>query len=624
MARSKGNNRRAKVRAARVSRILRVLGLGELGSVGKWVGLSALIGFVGGVVAFGFHELLHLASTNLLARAVGSDAEGLGGAGGHVWLVLLVLPAGGLLVGWLNQRFAPEAEGHGTEQLIKSFHALGGRVRRRVIGLKALTSAITIGTGGSAGQEGPVSQIGSGIGSGIADALRLTDRDRRVFLLAGSSAGIGALFTAPMGGALFAPEVLYKKPEFEGEAIIPCIISSIVAFTTFTTIRGDASKVIEIERGLLDRLALNDPRELLLYLGLALLCTVVSLLYVKTFNAVSAGFRRLTLVPAWVRPGIGGLLTAGVALALAPIAGTFGVLFGGYDLMDGSIAGTLSVGVMALLVAGKILATSFSIGSGGSGGVFAPSLAIGALLGAIVGRVAGEAFPSLGILPAAFALVGMAGFFAGVAKTPIAAILIVCEMTGGYGLLAPLMLVSVVHLLLAKRWGIYDTQVDGMVDSPAHAGDFVVDVLERMKVGELLQDAPEPQLISENTTLRKALKTVSTANGYYFPVVDAEEHLVGIFSLSDVRRIFHELEVADLVIVRDFMVDNVVTTHAGASLNEALQLLNEHGLHELPIVADDDPRRVLAMLSRNRLGAAYHRKLHALKRAGRAPEGAGN
>jgi len=410
--------------------------------------------------------------------------------------------------------------------------------------------------------------------------------------------------------------VLYRKPEFEGEAIIPCIISSIVAFTTFITLRGDASKVIPIERGLLDQLVLHDPRELLLYLLLALLCSLVSLLYVRTFEGVHGGFKRLSRVPAWVRPGIGGLLTALVALAIVPFAGSEGVLFGGYGLMASAIAGTVSVGVMALLVLGKILSTSFSIATGGSGGVFAPSLAIGALLGAIVGQAAAQWFPSLGVVPAAFTLVGMAGFFSGVAKTPIAAILIVCEMTGGYGLLAPLMLVSVVHLLLAKRWTIYNTQVDGLVDSPAHAGDFVVDVLERMKVSDLLIDAPEPQLVSENTTLRRALEIVSTANGYYFPVVDREEALVGIFSLSDVRRIFQQLEVADLVIVRDFMVENVVTTHPEETLNQALQRLNEHGLHELPIVDQANPRRVVGMLSRNRLGAAYHRRLHALKRAG--------
>lgn len=591
-----------------------LFGLRDLGFVGKWVGLSTLIGFCGGLAAIAFDWILHYLKENLLHRATGIEGEGLGELGSHLWPVLLLLPVGGLIVGWLTQRLAPEAEGHGTEQLVRSFHHLGGRVRRRVIALKAVTSALTIGTGGSAGQEGPVAQMGSGVGSAVSDALKLKDRDRRVFLLAGASAGIGALFTAPLGGALFGPEVLYRKPEFEGEAIIPCIIASIVAYTTFETATG-GGKAIPIPGEILETLSAHDPRHLLLYLVLALLCTIVSWGYVRFFEGTQRVFRKLP-VPAWVRPGIGGLLLALLAIGLAPLAGDSGVLFGGYELMRDSIAGRLTIGVMALLVVGKILATAFTIATGGSGGVFAPSLAIGALLGGMVGQLAAQLFPELGVNPSAFALVGMGGFFSGVAKTPIASIIIVCEMTGSYELLAPLMLVSVIHLLLAQKWTIYDTQVPGIVDSPAHAGEFVVDVLERMKVGDLLEGAREPQLVFENTTLRRALDAVSKARGYYFPVVDKDERLVGIFSLSDVRRIFQESEVADLVIVRDFMVDTVVTVTPQDSLNDALQTLNEYGLHEVPVVDTEDPRRVVAMLTRNNLGAAYHRRLHALKRLG--------
>ncbi len=598
-------------------RVLTFLGLGDLGFVGKWVGLSSVIGVCGGFAAVGFAWLLEVVQGAALHDLAGLAGEGVGDGGGRAWMLFLILPVGGLLVGWLTTRFAPEAEGHGTEQLIRTFHDLGGRVRRRVVAIKALTSAITIGTGGSAGQEGPVAQIGSGVGSAAADALHLSDRDRRIFLLAGSSAGIGALFTAPLGGALFAPEVLYSKPEFEGEAIIPCIISSIVAYSTFTTITGE-EKAIVIPGEILETLSHRDWRELGVYLVLAILCTLVSWLYVRTFDGLRTGFARLTPVPRPIRPAIGGLLLAGLAFAIAPWAGTSGVLGGGYELIKTSIAGELPIAIMGVLVLGKILSTSLSIASGGSGGVFAPSLAIGALLGAIVGKTAEVWLPDLDISPSCYALVGMGGFFAGVAKTPIASIIIVCEMTGSYGLLTPLMLVSVLHLMLAQRWTIYDTQVPGMVESPAHAGDFVVDVLERVLVKDLLDGAREPQPISENTTLRRALDIVSKAQGYYFPVVDKEERMVGIFSLSDVRRIFQEMEVADVVIVRDFMVENVITTTPQDNLNTALQKLNEYGLHEIPVVAVEDDRRVIAMLTRNNLGAAYHKRLHALKRAGAA------
>jgi len=581
--------------------------------LGKWIGVPGLIGFASGVVAVAFDRLLIGFTTLVFGQTLGHESEGLGAGPPEqrLW-ILVLLPLGGLTVGWLTQRFAPEAKGHGTEQLIKSFHQLGGKVRRRVIALKALASTLTIGTGGSAGAEGPVTQIGSGIGSVTSDLLGFPERDRRLYLLAGSSAGVGALFSAPLGGALFAPEVLYRKPEFEGEAIVPCIVASIVAYTTFTTIEGDHRRVF-IPNAIEERLALHDPRELFLYLALALLCALVSWAYVRVFGGVGQLFARLTRVPALLRPALGGLGLALLALALVPYTGTAGVLFGGYQLMESAIHGELSLRVLALLIGAKIVATSLSISSGGSGGVFAPSLALGALCGALIGQWADAAFPALGIEPACFALVGMGGFFAGVSKTPIAAIVIVCEMTGSYGLLAPLMLVAVVHLLLANRWTIYDTQVDGLVDSPAHSGDFVVDVLDGIYVRDILPKMGPLETVRETSTLKECLDFVSSASGYYHPVVDARGLMVGIISLGDVRRIFRASEVANMVIVRDFMVERVVTVGPDEDLNIVLRRMNEHGLHEIPVVDPAEPRRVLAMLTRQHVSATYQRRLLELR-----------
>lgn len=608
--------------ARRLQTFIGNLGASNLGYMGKWTGLASLIGFAAGLVAVGFSRMTEFFQQETLARAVGEHSEGLALMGEEqgywdllvrIWPVLLILPLGGLIVGWLIHTWAPEAEGHGTEQLVRTFHQLGGKVRKRVVALKALASAITIGTGGSAGQEGPVAQIGSGLGAMASDAFGLSDRDRRLFLLTGASAGIGALFTAPLAGALFAPEVLYKKPEFEGEAIIPCIISSIVAYTTFTTITGK-QKAIEITSDVLSNLAVHDPRELGVYLVLALLCTLVGWFYVRTFETVQKTFKGMTGLWPPLRPALGGLLVALLAIGIGPWTGTHGVLYGGYDLMKVSIASGMTIGVMALLVIGKVLATSFSIAAGGSGGVFAPSLAIGAMLGAMVGQTAAVWFPALQIFPGCYALVGMGGFFAGVAKVPIASILIVCEMTGSYGLLAPLMLVSIVHLMLARSWTIYDTQVGAPADSPAHYGDFVVDVLEKMRVGEVVDYESEVPRVSQNATLRKALEIVKHASGSYFPVVDSGDRMVGIFSLSDIRRIFGETDVQDLVIVRDFMVDQVATCKAGDSLNSALMKMNQYAIHQLPVVSEADPRHVIGMLTRNNLGAAYHQRLRELRR----------
>ncbi|MFT5286675.1 MAG: CIC family chloride channel protein [Planctomycetota bacterium] len=590
-------------------KVAKSLGLTSMGHMGKWVGTAGVIGFAGGLAAVGFDWITHAFKERSLSDA-GVVGEGLPGEFTW-WLVLLIPALGGLIVGAMIHLWAPEASGHGTERLIGVFHNLNGKMRKRVVAIKAITSAITIGTGGSAGQEGPVAQIGGGVGSALSDALKLGDRDRRIFLLSGAAAGVGALFTAPLGGALFAPEVLYRKPEFEGEAIIPCIVSSIVAFTTFTFITG-RSRAIDIAPEVLAGLSFHDPRELLVYFALAVLCAIVGWAYISFFGATHRFFNKLKIHPA-LKPALGGLALGVLVLAMAPLTGEHGILYGGYELMRSAIAGSLSLKILGLLLVGKILATSFSIASGGSGGVFAPSLAIGGLLGAIVGSAAQQMFPALEINPACFALVGMGGFFAGVAKTPIASIIMVCEMTGSYELLAPLMLVSVVHVLLAQRWTIYETQVDSPVDSPAHAGDFVVDVLERMNIKDVVDPDRVPPIVNANSTLRKALDIVSVSRGTYFPVVDDDENLIGIFSLSDIRRIFRETDIQDLVIVRDFMVENPGRVKMDDHLGEALRLLNEYSIHELPVVDPNNTNRVIAMLNRNNIGAAYHQRLRELK-----------
>lgn len=590
------------------SRLYRFLHHPDVERFGRSVGIASVVGVAGGLAAIGFEWAIHMVKSADFTPA----GEGLGS---DLVLWMALVPAiGGLLSGIVIQFWAPEAEGHGTEQMVQTFHRKNGVVRRRVAGVKALASALTIGSGGSAGQEGPVAQIGSGVGSALSDAFGLSARDRRIFLLAGASAGIGAMFSAPLGAAMFAPEVLYRKSEYEGEAIVPCILASILAYTTKTSL-GGRERAVDIPREVLDRLTFGDARELLVYLALALLCTLVGWCYVRTFDAVHGGFERLSKVPRWVRPALGGLLLGGVALAVAPLAGEHGVLFGGYNLMVGSIDGSIAIGVLLLLIPAKILATSLSIGSGGSGGLFAPSLSVGALLGCLVGLAAREVPGFENIDPAAVALVGMGGFFAGVANTPIAATLIVCEMTGGYALLAPLLLVAVLHYVLARTWTIYESQVDGLVDSPAHAGDFVVDVLERMPVSEVVDSQRPVTRVSQNATLRKALTTVSTASCSYFPVVDGEDRLVGIFSLSDVRRIFLTTGVEDLVIVRDFMVDRVATVCPEDSLDAALRKLNELAIHEIPVVDAPEGRHVVAMLSRNNIGAAYHKRLAELRQA---------
>lgn len=581
----------------------------RFGHFTKWIVLAALVGVAGGLVGWLFHgitDLLKHYAFFLPTGLTGEDASG-----GSAWLIVLLPALGGLAVGFLVETYAPEAEGHGTDAVIRAFHRLKGRVRMRVIPIKAVASAITIGTGGSAGQEGPIAQVGAGIGSSLAQKLNLSDRDRRLFLLSGASAGIGAMFGSPLGGALFMPEVLYRKPEFEGEAIVPCIIASIFGYTTFSTITG-RERVINLDAAFLEQLSF-EPRHLIIYLGLGIACALVGWLFVRCFYGTASVFDWMKKVPRTYRPAVGGLLMGSLALALAPYGQGHGVLFGGYGLIDGAIHGELAVGALIVLALGKILATSLSVSSGGSGGVFAPALAIGALVGALVGHLANQAFPGLGIQPGAFALVGMGGFFAGVAKVPVASVVMVTEMTGGYDLLAPLLLVAVVHILISSRWTLYRAQVGSPVQSPAHVGDFVIDVLQSVRVADMLAEIRTPRMIHEEVTLRGAMKIVADSHETHFPVVDDQEKLVGIFSLTDLRRIFLEDVVGDMIIVRDFMNEGVVTVKLTDSLHDVQRIMTRRGVSAVPVVDAEDAGKVIALFERNALGRAYSEKLAQMK-----------
>ncbi len=583
----------------------------EAGALTKWVFLSALVGVAAGVTAWIFKGMTELGSQWLFHRPSGIRGEGLlPDRSGWLW-ALLIPTAGGAIVGWLIFRYAPEAEGHGTDSVIRSFHRMKGMVRRRVIAMKALTSALTIGTGGSAGQEGPVAQVGAGVGSAIANALKLSDRDRRLFLLSGASAGVGAMFNAPLGGALFMPEVLYRKEEFEGEALVPCIVASIFSYATLTSLAG-AHRAVELPAELSAQMHFDSMFELIVYTVLGVLCAGVGWLYVKIFYGVEEISAKLPLRKP-LRPALGGFLLGLTAIAIAPWTGGSGIFFGGYGLMQDAIAGHIAILALAILVLAKILATSLTISSGASGGVFAPALSVGALLGSAVGKGAVALFPGLIQHTAPIALVGMGGFFAGVAKVPVASVVMVSEMTGGYALLAPLMLVAVVHMLLSRGWTLYRAQVGSQIDSPAHTGDFVIDVLQSLKVRDVLDDIRAPRLIHEDVTLRSVMRIVAESRETHFPVVDDEDQLTGIFSLTDLRRVFLEDTVEDFIIARDFMHEQVVVVKLDDSLHDVQRLMTRREVSAVPVVDSENPRKVIALLEHSAIGRAYAEQLRRLK-----------
>ena len=516
------------------------------------------------------------------------------------WCLFLLPALGGLISGWLVYTFAPEAEGHGTDGAIEAFHRKGGVIRGRVPIIKTIASVVTIGTGGSAGREGPIAQIGAGFGSFVATKLGLSAKDRRLLLMAGMAGGIGATFRSPLGGALFAAEVLYRDPDFEHEGLIPCIISSIIAYSLFGAVTG--------WKPLLDTplFRFEQPLELLLYLVLGIICALFGVVYVKFFYGMRDLFRKLPM-PTWLKPALGGLLLGILAMFIPQVLGS------GYGWVQAALYGQMALWVMLVIALAKVVATSLTISSGGSGGVFAPSLVIGAMLGGTFGATAEILFPVLVQDPRAYVLVGMAGFFAGVANAPIATLIMVSELTGNYALLAPLMLVCVVAMIVMRKNSIYEQQVACRFDSPAHLGDFVIDILEGVRVRSLARKGKKPTLIPEGMPLPEILNRIAAAKTTYYPVVNAEEMMVGIFSMTDIRRILNEDIPPTLVIAGDIATRNVITATPDEHLNEVMKKLTARNLDEIPVVDTDNPTKVLYMMSRRTLLAHYAEQMEKTK-----------
>ncbi len=466
------------------------------------------------------------------------------------------------------------------DAFIDAFHNKQGIIRTRVPFIKGIASIITLSTGGSAGREGPIAQIGAGIGSWLGRALKLNIRERRLMLLAGCAGGLGAIFRAPLGGALTAVEVLYRE-DFESEGIILCIISSSVSYSLFTMIFGH-EPIFQIPS-----IGFTDTRELLLYAILGAVCVPFGYVYVKVFYGLRDRlFRKIRIKRALV-PAIGGLMVGVVGLWQPQ------VLSGGYGVIQEALMGNLPVTLMFTLAALKIAATSFTISSGGSGGVFGPSLFIGAMLGGAVGQVSHTLFPGVITSSGAFALVGMGAFFAGVAKAPLGALLMVCEMTGGYKLIVPLMFTSVLAILLSQRWSLYEKQVFNKFHSPVHMSDRIMNVLQDISVKDTYDPDISMVILPEDMTLAQLKRLMKTTRESFFPVVDERFHLRGTISLPHVREIIFDEWVTDLIVVSDLMLPPV-SVGMEDSLSDALGKFLESGYDQVPI--QDDKREILGML----------------------------
>jgi CIC family chloride channel protein len=455
----------------------------------RWFIVGAIIGIVAGAGALAFYYAIRLFEIIFFTHVVGMPIPRPLGEGGSTvyhffalryYLIPVVVAAGGLLSGIIVYTFDPSSEGHGTDAAIRAFHNNHGKIKRRTPLVKTIASAITIGSGGSAGREGPTALIAAGIGSFLADVLGLSPKDRRIAVAVGIGAGIGTIFKAPIGGAVLGAEILYRR-DFESEVIFPSLVASSIGYSIFASVVG-------FEPIFGDYIETFSVFRLPFYAVLGLVAGVMAILYIKTFYGIRNVFKKWH-VPNHIKPMIGGAVVGIIALLFPEILGTG---YGWVEILElGKFNELVTFGLPILLILillpfVKIIATSFTVSSGGSGGVFAPGIFIGASIGALFGVFFHFLVP--GIVPevAPFVIIGMLSFFGAAGKVPLAVILMVVEMTGSLQLLPGAMLaVSIAYIASGTKYTIYESQVEQRRDSPANMGEYHTPLLLEMKVSSL-------------------------------------------------------------------------------------------------------------------------------------------
>ncbi|MEL6188313.1 MAG: chloride channel protein, partial [Myxococcota bacterium] len=512
------------------------------------------------------------------------------------WMLALLPVVGGLLGSLLTHTLAPDAQGPGTDAAIDAYHNRQGRIPLRIPFVKTLASALTLGSGGSAGREGPIAQIGAGLGSLTAVGLGLTARERRLLMVAGMAAGIGAIFRAPLAAALFSAEILYREMDMEFEVIVPSVISSIVGYSVFTLVMGSGALFSTPAFGF-------SPVELIPYTLLALVVAFGARSYVKIFYLSLEKFRELPVSPV-LKPMLGGL-GAGVFAFFLPEA-----LGHGYGVVQGALNGELGWGLLLAVALGKTVTTAFTVGSGQSGGVFGPAIVIGGALSGAVGALLTYFMEPICPHPGAFVLVGMAGFFAAAANTPISTIIMVSEITGNYRLLVPSMWVCIIAFMLVRRSSLYVRQLDRRTDSPVHLGEMMGEVLDRLTVQHALslETSPSVPSVRADAPLSDLKYAFSQSHHATFPVEDTGGRFLGVVDDQALRLAICDDAVRDVLVAAD-LVETAPSLFPSESLHSAMHKMVSSGHDELVVIDENDEERAVGMLSRRDLVATYDHQI---------------
>jgi len=508
------------------------------------------------------------------------------------YAVVLVPAIGGLIVGPLIYFFAREAKGHGVPEVMEAVALRGGRIRPIVAVIKSLASSISIGSGGSVGREGPIVQIGSALGSSLGQWLHFSDERIRNLVACGAAAGIAATFNAPIAGVIFALEVILG--EFSVGYFSTVVISAVTASVIGRIAFGDVPAFI------VPQYSLASPWALFLYLILGLLAGLVSLVFTRTLYRFEDLFDAWRF-PEYLKPAVGGLLMGAMLVYFPQVGGV------GYEAMEGALRGDLALGLLAFLAVLKIFATSLTIGSGGSGGVFAPSLFIGAMLGGAFGMLVHNLLPQITSPSGAYAMVGMAAVFAGASRAPITAVLILFEMTDDYRIILPLMLATGVSTLLADylfKDSIYTLKLSRRGVRLERGRD--VDVMQGVLVGEAM--TTNPDTVDADLSLVELDHAFVATHHHGFPVLDRDGTLFGMVTIQDLERA-RERGPLESLRVRDIATTSLLTAFPDEPVWQALKRLGTRDVGRLPVVSRSDPRRLVGLVRRYDIVRAYQRAI---------------
>ena len=554
--------------------------------------VAILIGVVAGFSAIGIRALIKFFSQlsfsgpgNLLENIIATP-----------WYLILIIPViGGIIVGPLIYYFAPEAKGHGVPEVMQAILLKGGQIRGRVAVVKALASAITIGTGGSVGREGPIIQIGSSLGSVVGQFLRVSPKRLKTLVGCGAAAGIAAAFNAPIAGALFAVEIILM--DFAVAQFSPIVISSVMATVISHTFEGNFTAFI------VPKYQLASPVEIGFYFVLGAASGVVAFLFIKTLYYSEEIFDNRIKIPEYLKPALGGIGIGLIALVFPQIMGV------GYDSINNALYGNMIWYVALALIFMKILATSLTLGSGGSGGIFAPSLFMGAMLGYFFGSFVHTYFPDITASPGAYALVAMGGLVAGTTRAPITAIIIVFELTNDYRIILPLMITCIMSMIVStklSRESIYTLKL--VLRNIGIKEGMETNVMESIPVKNVYRKDFETINVTDN--FNQIVNRVIRGKENDFPVVNKDGRVSGMISIHDIKDSIYEKEsLQNLLIAGDISNQFYETLLPDESCQIALDKFRKYSFDGLPVVNDKDSNKIIGVLWRKDIQDAYDREI---------------